>query len=448
MCTYKKICITNRHLVDGDFLEKINEIAHSDIDAIILREKDLTENEYEKLAAAVIKICAAAEKLCILHTFVSVAIHLKHPYIQLPFNEFMAMDDKNRNFFKVIGVSTHSVDEAINAQKRGASYVTASHIFPTDCKIGLEPRGLNFLKEVCEAVSIPVYALGGINADNTEACIKCGAAGICMMSELMRKNRYARQITMSEIGEAGQAKLHAAKVLVVGAGGLGSPVLQYLSGAGIGTIGIADADEVSITNIHRQIIHPESNVGKNKAVSAAEAISKINSDVKTIVYPFRITPDNIDEIVKDYDFIIDAVDNFETKFLINDACVIAEKPFCHAGVIRANGQVMTYVSDKGPCMRCVFDEVPEKGSVPTCVTEGVLGPACGVIGCVQALEAIKYITGTGKLLTGSMYIFDALTMKSRVAAFPNKNDACRVCGQSADIKSVIDNRREYVSQNF
>ena len=258
------------------------------------------------------------------------------------------------------------------------------------------------------------------------------------------ENRYARQIKMKEMGEAGQEKLRNASVLVIGAGGLGSPVLLYLSGAGIGTIGIADADEVSLINIHRQIIHPESNVGKNKALSAAESISKINSEVKTITYPCRITPENITGIIEDYDFIIDAVDNFETKFLINDACVLAKKPFCHAGVIRANGQVMTYVPNKGPCMRCVFDEVPEKGSVPTCKVEGVLGPACGVIGCVEALEAIKYITGIGKLLTGCMFIFDGLTMKSRIAPFPKKNDACRVCGKNADIKSVYDNRNEYM----
>ena len=152
---------------------------------IILREKDLAETEYEKLAADVIKICFAAGKICILHTFKSAAVRLNHPYIHLSFKDFMGMNDKEKSFFKIIGVSTHSVDEAIKAQENGASYITASHIFPTDCKADLAPRGLEFLKDVCNAVSIPVYALGGINEDNANECIKCGAAGVCMMSGLM-----------------------------------------------------------------------------------------------------------------------------------------------------------------------------------------------------------------------------------------------------------------------
>ena len=182
---YKKICITNRHLVCGDFIKKIESIASSDVDMIILREKDLEETEYEKLAADVVKICSAAGKKCMLHTFKSVAVRLNHPYIHLPFKDFMGLDEQEKSFFKIIGVSTHSVNEAIKAQENGASYITASHIFPTDCKADLAPRGLDFLRDVCDSVNIPVYALGGINEDNTNECIKCGAAGVCMMSGLM-----------------------------------------------------------------------------------------------------------------------------------------------------------------------------------------------------------------------------------------------------------------------
>ena len=244
-----------------------------------------------------------------------------------------------------------------------------------------------------------------------------------------KNERYSRQIIMPEIGESGQKKLSESKVLVIGAGGLGCPALQYLAGAGVGTLGIADADTVSISNLPRQILHTYENIGKNKALSAKEALVRINGDIKINIYPYFVTDENIKEIISDYDFIIDAVDNFETKFLINDACVEAKKPFCHAGVIRANGQVMTYVPGQGPCMRCIFGEVPEPGTVPKCDTEGVIGAACGVTGCVQALEAVKYITGAGKLLTGAMFIFDALTLKTRIATFPNKNKDCPVCSK-------------------
>ena len=256
--------------------------------------------------------------------------------------------------------------------------------------------------------------------------------------------RYARQMIMPEIGEDGQQKLSESKVLVIGAGGLGCPALLYLAGAGVGTLGIADADEVSVSNLHRQILHTPENEGKNKALSAKEALLKINNDIKINIYPYFITPQNINEIISEYDFIIDASDNFETKFLINDACVIGKKPFCHAGVIRFNGQVTTYVPDAGPCVRCIFGEIPEAGSVPKCAQAGVIGAACGVIGSIQALEPIKYITGAGKLRTGSMLVFDALTLTCRIAKFPNRSKSCRVCGTSADITDVRANASEYL----
>ena len=265
---------------------------------------------------------------------------------------------------------------------------------------------------------------------------------LCFVDE----ERYARQIVMPETGIEGQKKLASSSVLVIGAGGLGSPVLLYLAGAGVGTLGIADADEVSVTNLPRQILHTEENIGKNKALSAKEALLRINSDINIKTYPYFVTPGNISGIIKDYDFIIDAVDNFETKFLINDACVLACKPFCYAGVIRFNGQVMTYVPGRGPCLRCVFSEIPESSSIPKCAQAGVMGAACGLTGCVQALEAVKYITGAGKLLTGAMFVFDALKLQVRIAAFPNSTKSCRVCGPNADIKDVRKNTLEYTSK--
>lgn len=255
--------------------------------------------------------------------------------------------------------------------------------------------------------------------------------------------RYGRQILLPEVGLEGQHKLEHARVLVIGAGGLGSPAALYLAGAGIGTLGIADADQVSLSNLHRQILHTTASVGKNKADSARDSLYRLNDSVQIITYPYPVTPGNIGEMIRGYDFVIDAVDNFETKFLINDACVIAGKPFCHGGVLRFQGQVMTYVPGKGPCYRCVFEEIPEPGSVPVCSQVGVIGPAVGVIGCIQALEAIKYILSAGELLTGKMYIFDGLRMKTRIAEFPRPSETCRVCGPKKNILDVLENHGEY-----
>lgn len=248
--------------------------------------------------------------------------------------------------------------------------------------------------------------------------------------------RYDRQMLLAQIGLEGQKKLQKARVLCVGAGGLGSPVLQYLAGAGVGTIGIVDADTVSLVNLHRQVLHPERNIGKNKAESAAEVLAALNSTVTFHTYPIRLTAENIEAILLDYDFIIDAVDNFETKYLINDACVLHGKPFCHAGVIQFHGQVHTYVPGEGPCLRCIFGDIEDPKSIEKCVQVGVSGPAVGICGCIQAMEAIKYLTGAGELLTRSMYIFDAITLKSRIAKFPKAVPECRVCGPKADIRDI------------
>ena len=183
---HKIICITNRHLVQGDFLERIEQIAALDwADAVILREKDLTEEEYKELARKVSSICSQYEKTCILHTFADAAMELGYRKIHLPYSAFLRLDNKQRQFFQIIGVSTHTPEEAREAEGQGASYVTASHIFPTACKVGLAPRGLSYLRETVRGVSIPVYALGGIHPENAASCLEAGAAGVCMMSEFM-----------------------------------------------------------------------------------------------------------------------------------------------------------------------------------------------------------------------------------------------------------------------
>lgn len=257
--------------------------------------------------------------------------------------------------------------------------------------------------------------------------------------------RYNRQIILPELGYKGQQILKNSKVLIIGAGGLGSPAALYLAGAGVGTLGIVDADKVSLDNLHRQIIHKTESIGVLKTDSAKETLEKLNPAVRIKTYPFMITPENISDIISEYDFIIDAVDRFETKFLINDACVLAGKPFCHGGILQFTGQAMTYVPGKGPCYRCIFEEIPESGSIPTCSEAGVIGAVCGIIGSVQALEAIKYLISEGQLLTGRMFVFDGLNMKSRIALFPESSEDCRVCGKHKNILNVIDNKKEYTT---
>lgn len=250
--------------------------------------------------------------------------------------------------------------------------------------------------------------------------------------------RYSRHIILKEVGAKGQKKLLNAKVLIIGAGGLGAPAALYLAAAGVGTIGIADADEVDLSNLQRQVIHATADIGKPKVQSAKESMEAINPDVKVITYHEFITSENILDIIKDYDFILDGTDNFPAKFLINDACVMAKKPFSHAGIIRFKGQLMTYVPGEGPCYRCVFKEPPPKDAVPTCKQAGVIGAMGGVIGSLQAMEAVKYIIGQGDLLVGSLLTYDALKMEFRKVPLPRHTENCAVCGTHPTITELID----------
>lgn len=249
--------------------------------------------------------------------------------------------------------------------------------------------------------------------------------------------RYSRHIILQEVGVKGQKKLMNASVLIIGAGGLGAPAALYLAAAGVGTIGIVDADEVDLSNLQRQVIHTTNDVGKAKVKSAAETMEAINPDVTVKTYRTFVDSTNIMDLIKDYDFIIDGTDNFPAKFLINDACVMAEKPFSHAGIIRFKGQLMTYVPGEGPCYRCVFKNPPPKDAVPTCKQAGVIGAMGGVIGSLQAMEAIKYIIGKGDLLTGKLLTYDALKMEFHTIKLP-KDDHCAVCGDEPTITELID----------
>ncbi len=249
--------------------------------------------------------------------------------------------------------------------------------------------------------------------------------------------RYSRHLVLKEIGEQGQKKLLAAKVLVVGAGGLGSPVLLYLAAAGVGTIGIADGDQVDLSNLQRQIAHSTKDIGCSKAESARESLLAINPDLNIQTHFEYLIADNILKRVSQYDFVIDGSDNFSTKFLINDACVIASVPFSHGGVLRFDGQTITVLPGKSCCYRCVFKKPPSPGSVQTCSMAGILGSVAGMLGTIQATEAIKYLSGAGELLTDTILFFDAREMEFRKIPVERQLN-CPVCGQNPTITKPVD----------
>ena len=249
--------------------------------------------------------------------------------------------------------------------------------------------------------------------------------------------RYSRHIILKEVGAKGQKKLLNGSVLIIGAGGLGAPAALYLAAAGVGHIGIVDADEVDLSNLQRQVIHATADIGKAKVKSAKESMEAINPDVKVSTYRMFVDSTNVRELIREYDFIIDGTDNFPAKFLINDACVLEKKPFSHAGIIRFQGQLMTYVPGEGPCYRCVFKNPPPKDAVPTCKQAGVIGAMAGTIGTLQAMEAIKYLIGKGDLLTGKLLTYDALKTEFRKINL-EKDRNCAVSGEHPTILEPID----------
>ncbi len=256
-------------------------------------------------------------------------------------------------------------------------------------------------------------------------------------------DRYSRHFVLREIGVSGQKKLLASKVLVIGAGALGSASLMYLAASGVGTIGVADYDCVELSNLQRQIIHRTENIGKRKTDSALMTMKEINPDISVNLHPAQVSTDNIEKLIRPYDFIIDGTDRFETKFLINDACVLSKKPYSHAGAVRFGGQTMTYIPNSGPCLRCLLSNVPPHDQNVYCSEAGVFGAVTGIIGSVQAAEAVKYLLDIGELLSGRILALDALSMDIRIVRMEKSDPHCRVCGEAPDILSVTDNREDY-----
>jgi molybdopterin/thiamine biosynthesis adenylyltransferase/rhodanese-related sulfurtransferase len=245
-------------------------------------------------------------------------------------------------------------------------------------------------------------------------------------------NRYARQITLPEIGEAGQEKLRRASVLIVGAGGLGSPAALYLAAAGVGTLGLVDFDRVDATNLHRQILYGTSDVGRPKLEAAQERLQDLNPDVRVVPHAARLTSENALEILRDYDVILDGTDNFATRYLVNDACVLLGKPNVYGSIFRFDGQVSVFATKEGPCYRCLYPEPPPPGLVPSCAEGGVLGILPGIVGSLQATEAIKLIAGIGETLAGRLLLFDALRTTFRVMKVRRR------CDEHAPITQLID----------
>jgi adenylyltransferase/sulfurtransferase len=283
-------------------------------------------------------------------------------------------------------------------------------------------------KKPCFARSLPVLKAGTMNRTIAPPRPQLSDAQL---------ERYARHIVLREVGGAGQAKLLAARVLVIGAGGLGSPLILYLAAAGVGTIGVVDYDRVSLSNLQRQIAHGTSDIGRLKTDSAVDAVGHLNPDIRVVPHAERITATNAPELIGGYDIVADGSDNFATRFLVNDACFFAKKTLVSAAVTQFDGQLATFKGHDGrsPCYRCLYAEAPPPEDAPNCSEAGILGAAAGVMGTLQALEVLKEIAGVGDSLAGRLMIYDALSANFRTVKVP-KDPACALCGSQPTIHDL------------
>ncbi len=249
-------------------------------------------------------------------------------------------------------------------------------------------------------------------------------------------NRYSRHIIMPQVGPSGQRKIMESSVLIIGAGGLGSPIAVYLALAGIGKIGVVDFDTVDISNLQRQILHQNADIGKSKAISAKETINAYNPDVEVVTYQVPITSDNAFEIIKPYDYVINGADNFAARYLVNDACHFLKKPLVDGSILLFEGQVTVYLPGQG-CYRCLYPSPPPPGMVPSCAEAGVLGALCGTVGTIQATEVLKLILGVGDSLHGRLLLYDALAMEFRQVRI-RRDPHCVLCGEEPTVTELID----------
>jgi adenylyltransferase/sulfurtransferase len=273
------------------------------------------------------------------------------------------------------------------------------------------------------------------SGDNIEYIFFMGGGAFDLTEEEIE--RYSRHIILKDLGGTGQQKIKDAKVLVVGAGGLGSPAAFYLAAAGVGTLGLVDSDHVDLTNLQRQILHTTEDTGRPKVDSAREKLEAMNPNVEVKTYNQYLNKDNVEAIIADYDIIVDGVDNFPTRYLLNDACVMAGKPLVEAGIMQFSGQLTTIMPGEGPCYRCIFAEPPKEGAIPSCQEAGVLGAIAGTIGTLQATEVLKLITGIGRPLVGRMLVYDAKDLSFREVEV-KKSDNCDVCGDNPVITELME----------
>jgi adenylyltransferase/sulfurtransferase len=285
------------------------------------------------------------------------------------------------------------------------------------------------LKAGDQVAIIPAIA-GGADGNNTTSAAQGGA----LTAEQV--NRYSRHIIMPQVGPVGQRKIMGAKVLIVGAGGLGSPVALYLALAGVGTIGLVDFDVVDLSNLQRQILHQNDDIGRPKVVSAKETLNAYNPDVNVVTHEAPLTSDNALEIIGQYDIVVNGADNFAARYLVNDACVFLKKPLVDGSILLFEGQSTVYLPGQG-CYRCLFPAPPPPGMVPSCAEAGVLGALCGLVGSIQATETLKLILGIGESLQGRLMIFDALAMEPRVFKI-RRDPECVVCGDNPTVTELID----------
>jgi adenylyltransferase/sulfurtransferase len=346
-----------------------------------------------------------------------------------------------------VSVAGHTVDEALDAlvtdhpnlkkhlyndQSQLRQFV---NIYVNDEDMRHLEKGATALKDGDTLSIVPSIAGGSAVIENrVKEDAKPEATDELSNEEILR---YSRHLIMPEVALEGQKKLKAASVLCIGAGGLGSPLIMYLAAAGIGRLGLVDFDVVDFTNLQRQIIHSTANVGKSKLESAKERIAEINPFVNVETYNTALTSENALELFKDYDIIIDGTDNFPTRYLTNDACVLLGKPNVYGSIFRFEGQATVFDARRGPCYRCLYPEPPPPGLVPSCAEGGVLGVLPGIIGVIQSIEAVKLILGKGDSLIGRLVLFDALKMKFRELKL-RKNPECPICGENRTINELID----------
>ncbi len=343
-------------------------------------------------------------------------------------------------------VDVRERDEWENGFLPGAHLLGRGHLEARIGKVAKDPEG-----------EIIVYCAGGVrSAFATHALNAMGYANVKSMAggfTAWARNglpvktrrsltpeqvaRYSRHLLMPEVGEEGQIKLLDAKVLLVGAGGLGSPTAMYLAAAGVGTLGIVDGDTVDMSNLQRQLLHTEDRVGVLKVDSAEATLKGINSDIEIKKYAHRIDSTNVMELFADYDIIVDGCDNFPTRYLVNDACYMLNKPNVHGSIFRFDGQVTVFKPNDGPCYRCLYPEPPPPGMAPSCAEAGVLGILPGIIGVAQAIETIKLILGIGDPLIGRLLTFDALAMTFRTLNI-RKDHECPLCGTNPTVTELID----------